>query len=196
VYTGRVVSPAHGEETTQEAWTVQRSAAKAKKVKTIDAQRTAAIEHLFHLHYGSLLRSLSLVALDRQIADDAVQEAFFKLYQEWDRISQYRDPAAWLYRVAVCRCRDQQRGIARAKRLLERIVTAKPPEDSGWSVEPALLRAFRALPHRQRVAASLHYIAGLSLLEVAEAMNISEGTAKTHLFRARQRLRAELEERE
>jgi RNA polymerase sigma-70 factor, ECF subfamily len=167
-----------------------------KKAKTADAERTAALERLFRLHYRSLVRSLSLVTLDRQIADDAVQEAFLKLYREWDRISGYEEPAAWLYRVAVCRCRDQQRGIARARRLVERIAAARPKTDPGWSIEPSLARAFRALPHRQRMAASLHYLGGLSLLEVAEAMNISEGTAKTHLFRARERLRAELEQRE
>jgi RNA polymerase sigma factor (sigma-70 family) len=98
--------------------------------------------------------------------------------------------------VAVCRCRDQQRGIARAKRLVERIASTRAQKDPGWSIEPALVRAFGVLPHRQRMAASLHYIGGLSLLEVAEAMKISEGTAKTHLFRARERLRTELDERE
>jgi RNA polymerase sigma-70 factor (ECF subfamily) len=141
-----------------------------------------------------MVRSLTLIALDREVAADAAQEAFVELYRKWDRISGYEDPTAWLYRVAIYKCRDHRRAIARARRTLERFAGAEASNDqTPWSIESDFLAALGVLPRRQRVAACLHYVAGFSLYEVAQAMNVSEGTAKTHLFRARKRLREELE---
>ncbi len=141
-----------------------------------------------------MVRSLSFIVLDREAAADAAQEAFFQLYLKWDRVSGYDDPVAWLYRVAIYKCRDYKRAVARAARLIERMMGAtEQHEQEPWHVESEFLSALRVLPRRQRTAASLHYVAGFTLQQVAEAMKVSEGTAKTHLFRARERLRQELE---
>jgi RNA polymerase sigma factor (sigma-70 family) len=59
-----------------------------------------------------------------------------------------------------------------------------------------LLRALRALPVRQREAAVLFYVADLPLHAVADAMGISDGAVKSHLARAREGLRVNLEERD
>jgi RNA polymerase sigma-70 factor (ECF subfamily) len=191
---GRVEEAKGKEKTTEEAWTVGRLGKSVKRPATIDAVKAAAIEDLFHRHYASLVKSLSFIVLDREVAADAAQEAFFQLHLKWDRVSGYEDPVAWLYRVAIYKCRDHKRALSRAVKLLERIAGAgASAESEPWSIESDFLRAFRTLPGRQRTAASLHYLSGFSLQQVAEAMNISEGTAKTHLFRARERLRKELE---
>jgi RNA polymerase sigma-70 factor (ECF subfamily) len=155
----------------------------------------AAIEDLFNRHYESLVKSLCFIVLDREFAADAAQEAFLQLHLKWERVKGYDDPVAWIYRVAIYKCRDHKRALARGARLVERIAGASMASDHEltWSIELDLLEALRALPRRQRAAASLHYIADLSLEQVAKVMNISEGTAKTHLSRARERLRQELE---
>jgi len=59
-----------------------------------------------------------------------------------------------------------------------------------------VLRALAALPRRQREATVLRYYLGLNVAEVATALGIHEGTAKTTLFRARQALAAALGERD
>jgi RNA polymerase sigma-70 factor (ECF subfamily) len=158
-----------------------------------DAEKVAGVEALFSRHYEPLVRSLSFVALDRDLAADAAQEAFFQLYLKWDRISQYDDPIGWVYRVAINRCKDHRRALARAARLLQ-WVAAGPVDRDGpsWTPEIDFRDALRRLPSRQRTAAALHYVADLSVAQVARAMDISEGAVKSHLFRARESLRAEL----
>jgi RNA polymerase sigma-70 factor (ECF subfamily) len=184
-----------GRRKTEEAWTAaSRLSATAKRQKPADTRQVALIEDLFRQHYQHMVRSLTFIALDREVAADAAQEAFVELFRKWDRVSGYEDPTAWLYRVAIYKCRDHRRALTRARRMLERIAGQEASNDgAAWFIESDFLAALGVLPRRQRVAACLHYVAGLSLYEVAQAMNVSEGTAKTHLFRARERLRKELE---
>jgi RNA polymerase sigma-70 factor (ECF subfamily) len=168
--------------------TVDRSARAAAS----DSEKVARVEELFSRHYATLVRSLCFIALDRELAADAAQEAFFQLYLKWDRISEYQDPMAWVYRVAVNRCKDHRRALARAARLLERVAGSVSEDDPSWTPDFEFKDALRRLPNRQRAAAALHYVAGLPVEQVASAMDISEGAVKSHLYRAREALRAEL----
>jgi RNA polymerase sigma-70 factor (ECF subfamily) len=61
-----------------------------------------------------------------------------------------------------------------------------PPEPDGLG---ALLAE---LPRQQRIAVALYYVDGLPVADVADAMGIAEGSVKSHLHDARQRLRAVL----
>lgn len=55
--------------------------------------------------------------------------------------------------------------------------------------ETELLETLRELPHRQRAAVLLHYVADMSVREVAEVMGVAEGTVKALLAQARRKLR-------
>ena len=159
-----------------------------------EVEKTSHIERLFSQHYEPLVKSLCFIVFDRELAADAAQEAFFQLYRKWDRISNYEDPASWVYRVAINRCKDHRRALARATRLLERLAASSSAGDgASWAPELEFRDALRRLPSRQRTATALHYVAGLSVAQVATAMGISEGAVKSHLFRAREALRSELE---
>ena len=57
-----------------------------------------------------------------------------------------------------------------------------------------LRRAIDALPERMRLVVSLHYLAGLSVGEVADALDIAPGTVKSTLYDARHKLQIELSE--
>jgi RNA polymerase sigma factor (sigma-70 family) len=141
---------------------------------------------------GRLIQSLSLVALDRESAADAAQEAFLQLYLHFDEV---RDPVPWVYRVAFNRCLDHRRRLARRLRVWERLVEASPAED--W-IAPAMAASdFRQLlaelPLKQRTAATLYYLADLSVNDSAMIMNVTEGSVNRHLFRAREALRETLQ---
>lgn len=158
------------------------------------ASTNGSFDSFVQEHSTRLVQSLSLISQDPELAWDAAQDAFLKLYLRWDTVGDLRDPVAWLYRVALNRCSDYRRIIARATRLTERLEST----NIGMWVEPQLAHTelaltLGALPRRQRIAATLYYLADLSTEEVARVMGVSPGTVDRHLYRAREALRSSME---
>lgn len=157
------------------------------------------LELLFRAHYGRLVRALTLVAGDRDVAADAVQEAFVKAHLHWWRIKRYDDPIGWIRRVAINRLRDVHRRSARERRAMDRL-TAQAGASAGGddqmddvafaaTQEHHLAELVAGLPRQQRLAVTLFYVSELTIAEVAAAMGVNEGTVKFHLHQGRERLR-------
>lgn len=114
----------------------------------------------------------------RDIADDAVGEAFVRAMESRTRI---RSPYPWLYRTAF--------RIAAAE--LRRDVRPGP-KDEAYLDDPStgeLLRAMLRLSPRARAAIYLHYQADLSVREIARLTGSSVAAVKVQLHRGRNRLR-------
>jgi RNA polymerase sigma factor (sigma-70 family) len=138
-----------------------------------------------------LVRSLTAMFFDREMAADAAQDAFVQLYLHWDKVTAAGNPDGWLYRVAINRCHDYRRKLVRGRRLFERLAGSTPPEAASSDRQPQaeFLSIIAGLPQRQRVAAALYYDADLSVAEIAAVMGISQGAVSSHLHRARTALR-------
>ncbi len=135
----------------------------------------------------ALVRALTLVVLDRELAADIAQDTFVQLHRHWDRVAGHPNLSAWIYRVALNRATDYRRRLARAARLVERL-GRNLSGDSGlgsWEPDIEFISVLRGLPKGQRTAAALRYLGDLSVPQVAEIMGISEGAVNSHLHRAR-----------
>jgi RNA polymerase sigma-70 factor, ECF subfamily len=131
--------------------------------------------------------------------EDLAQETFVRAYRAFPGFDPHGSakPSTWLLTIATRLALD-----ARKKKSLERgslddaedASTGSTPELSlerrelGRAIEHAALR----LPDDQRAALVLTEIHGLSIAEVADALAIPENTAKTRLFRAREKMRESL----
>jgi len=130
---------------------------------------------------------------NRTAALDATQETFLTLYR---KASQYRATAAvgtWLYRISVNTCYDLLRKERRrpSEAMPSYLDPADPrAEDDYTSVElrPSVEAALATLTPDFRAVVVLSDIEGMSLPEVAEALEIPVGTVKSRLFRARRQL--------
>ncbi len=136
-----------------------------------------------------------LILRDADRAHDAVQEA---LVQAWRALPQLRDADrfdAWIRRLTVNACYELAR---REKRWDAKISAVRPPEpapDASRAVadRDQLERGFRRLKPEQRAAVALRYYLDLTVPEVADALGIPEGTAKSRLHHAMAALRAALD---
>ena len=112
------------------------------------------------------------------------------------------DWAAWLTRVVVNACRDRRRAgwWIRFRRSTDRVeelsLSAPDPDPADATARRETRRqiwlAFRELPDRQREVFVLRHVEEYSTAEVADALGLTSGTVKRHLFRAIRRLRGAL----
>jgi RNA polymerase sigma-70 factor (ECF subfamily) len=128
-----------------------------------------------------------LILRDRELARDAVQDA---MVRAWRDLPGLRDPErfdAWLRRLTVHACIDAARHRRRRPIEVELTVLHAPAvaDASGSVIDRDLLdRALRALEPEWRAVVVLHYYLGLPLPEVADALGIPLGTAKSRLHRS------------
>jgi RNA polymerase sigma-70 factor (ECF subfamily) len=158
----------------------------------VEGDGGAAFGELFRRHrdrmYAVALRTTS----NRELAADAVQEAFISAFRRADA---YRGEAAvttWLHRIVVNACLDRLRrervSVRRAGDLGE--LDLPDPHDHHASVEARLdVRAALArLPEGQRLALVLVDMHGLPVAEAAAVLGVAEGTVKSRCFRGREAL--------
>lgn len=125
---------------------------------------------------------------DLDEAHDLVQEAFCRAYARWSSISRYDDPVAWVRRVAFNLANNRWQRAKAALRYLRRQRVEHAGEPNPDRV--ALVTALAKLPAGQRRAMVLHYLAGLSVAEIAAQEGVAIGTVKSWLHRGRAGLAA------
>jgi DNA-directed RNA polymerase specialized sigma24 family protein len=119
--------------------------------------------------------------------DDVVQEALIRAWTKRGQFDPQRGtPAAWLLAITADRARRARRG---RRPLLGMLPGRVRPIDD----ELDLADAIASLSGRQRLAVDCFYFVGLGIAETAAVMDCSEGTVKSTLSDARQRLRKLLE---
>lgn len=152
------------------------------------------LEAMFRAHYGRLVRALSLVAGSQEAAADAVQEAFVKAHLHWRRVQRYDDPVGWIRRVAINKLRDESRRQGRKDKAVQRMQGEIRDDGVEWSDGADAGALLSGLPRQQRLAMALFYVEGLSVAEVASALEISDGAVRFHLHQGRARLRGLVED--
>ena len=153
----------------------------------------ACPEEVFEDHYDRLVRALTILAGDREVAADAVQEAFARLVRGWDYLATYQDPTGWVRRVALNQIRDSRKSFLRQAKYFAQFGQQEPTTDELSAEDPLLWAKVRALPLKQRTAVALHFVGDFTAREVAQTMRVSEGTVDQHLHRALETLRDTLE---
>jgi len=144
----------------------------------------------YHANFERLIVQLHAYTGDLSTAQDLVQEAFARALARWSKLATYDDPVAWVRRVARNLATSHWRRIALFNAFARREPVRTASEPSPDRV--ALVRALAALPANQRRAVVLHYLADLSITEIAAQENVAMGTVKSWLHRGRAALAAAL----
>ncbi len=148
-------------------------------------------EHAPRLYRIALL----LLRGDRPDAEDAVQEVFLAAHRPWQE-GRVDDLGAYLRRALTNRVTSHGRHHV----VVDRFERRRRGDERG-AADPgqvatdhvAMQRALDALPARQRAAVVLRYYEGLSVAETAAALGVTDGTVKSQVSDALQRLRRTLE---
>lgn len=143
--------------------------------------------------YSDLVFKLALSYVkDYASAEDIMQTVFLKYMLRGDESLQ--NEKAWLIRVTINECKMHHRLYWNSKRepLLEDMQIVDDLQQKENEVTLAVLR----LPAKYRVAIHLHYYEEYSVKEIADILGKTESTVTSLLFRARKKLKKELEDYE
>ena len=163
----------------------------------------AAFEELYRAHAGRLFSVACRMLGNPADAEDLLQDIFLSAHRKLDGFRGESALGTWLYRLATNHCLDYLR--SRAARMNQATQALDDEPSTGMVGSRGLAeqtvskmdleRALAKLPDGCRAAFVLHDVEGMEHREVAEALGIAEGTSKSQVHKARQRLRALLLER-
>jgi RNA polymerase sigma-70 factor (sigma-E family) len=165
---------------------------------------TEGISLLYESHWAGLVRLVWLLLHDQQAAEDVAQDAYIATYRNWDRLRDEEAAVAYVRRCAVNGARSVIRHLVVVRRETE--AEANRADAAGRLTAPSsdvaalmrldgdqLMAALATLPDRQREVIVLRYYSDLSEAQIAEALDISPGSVKTHAYRGLRALRDRME---
>ena len=177
-------------------------------VRAAKAGDISAFEQLVHRYDRNVFRIAQHITQNREDAEDVVQDAFLKSYENLKNFQEQSKFYTWLVRIAVNEAlmRLRRRRPERMVSLDEDVKTEEdsmPREVADWTPNPEqqysqaelkdiLQRTIQGLPSSFRTVFVLRDVEGLSTEETAEALGLSIPAVKSRLLRARLQLRERL----
>lgn len=153
-------------------------------------EASCPVSHLFERHHAEIFGYLSRMVGDRELAQDLAQETFLQTHRARGRLQEILNQRAWLYRIATNLALN---ALKRRSRFawLPWLAVDWPDRDATEQVgeRVAVEAALASLKPAYRAPLLLYCHYGLSLAEVAGALGIKEGAARTRLYRAREMFR-------
>lgn len=156
-----------------------------------------AFEELIRRHFGAAFATALAVLGNRMDAEDVCQDALLRALERLDQLRRPERFAPWLLQIVRNRARNYRsyRRVRAAVPLED--VSATSADDPSRAAERSELAsrletALAELSGVQREVVLLHDMEGWKHREIAEALDVSEGMSRQHLFNARRALRRRL----
>lgn len=159
-------------------------------VPWVRSQSRSDFDELYAAGYQRLTLQLYAYLGDLAEAQDVVQEAFCRALSAWRKVSRYDDPVAWVRRVAwnlATSGHHRRTTVSTLRRREREQLMVEPSPDRA-----ALVRALLTIPSEQRRAVVLHYLARLSVAEIADQVGVAERTVQSWVSQGRAALAGRL----
>jgi len=162
------------------------------------AEESTTFEAYAAARGAALVRFAMLLTGDGHRAEDLVQEALTKAYFRWARIRRSDNPDVYLRRLVINGSRSWWRRRANRETPGLGLTELSAPGDLGAdaAARDELWRLIAALPDQQRAVVVLRYYEDLDDATIAQILECTPATVRTHAMRALQKLRANLGEAE
>ncbi|MBZ9626974.1 RNA polymerase sigma factor [Psychroflexus sp. CAK57W] len=159
-------------------------------------QNDLSSQKLLYEMFANVLFSISLkYSRNYAEAEDNLQDAFIKIFENIHQFQNKGSFEGWLKRITVNICLQRYRNQKVFELINENALKAEEiyVEDQTYSLQ-FLLNCIQNLPDRYRMVFNLYTLDGFSHREIAAKLQISEGTSKSNLSRAKEILRRNITE--
>lgn len=149
-----------------------------------------AARRLYERWNPRLARAARRYGMEDEAARDLAQDCWLAVFKG---LALLRDPKkfrSYAFAILHRRGADHIRSSLRERgAIAEHTADAQTAQEETISERTAITQAFAQLSPDQRLAAHLYFVEGLTLREIADVQQISEGTAKSRIFHARRKLK-------
>ncbi len=159
-----------------------------------------AFELLYERYRGKLYNYILRMTQDSALAADVYQDTFIRVLQRAAHYNPRHRLSTWIFTIAHHLCVDCLRA-RRPEVPIEQVAQVLPTADEGVEAKlecreqtERVLMALETLPPEQRAAVLLRVVHGYSQQEAAQIAGVPEGTIKSRLHYALEKLRQKLEE--
>jgi RNA polymerase sigma-70 factor (ECF subfamily) len=147
--------------------------------------------------YGTdILRLCYLYLKDYQLAEDACQETFIKVYKNFYSFNGHSSMKTWITRICINTCKNHLRNSWFKKIVLssEKIINAEVSDKDVFEDlnKSDLFSSIMKLKPKYKDIILMYYYQQLSTKEIAEILEITEANVSTRLFRARKKLKNDI----
>jgi len=151
-----------------------------------------AFEAVYRHFEADVHRWIVRIVRDEDAAEDVLVEAFWRAYRGRARFDPSRSFGAWMRRIATNASLDHLRAMRKHAGSSVTETHMPATEASDGALQDSIKVAFRRLPPKLQVAATLALVEEQPYAEIADALNVPVGTVKSRVFRAIRALRKEL----
>ncbi len=174
----------------------------AKRLQAVAQGDMHALEALFRKYQANVYQTALGVTRDPQVAEEVLQDTFYRLYRYAGRLDGSLPLAPWLYRVSINLCYNRLKSLRAwtdsfhdlAERLFSPSSTSPEHTAERNELQALVQAALGTLDAKHRVVLVLYYLHDYAVNEIAEITGVPEGTVKSRLFHARKLLRQHLEQ--
>jgi RNA polymerase sigma-70 factor (ECF subfamily) len=161
------------------------------------SDRTLVVEALVNEYYIQVYRFAVSILQNTKDAEDATQEAFIAAITHLDKYRAKTNIKAWLFTIAINNCRDRLRKYKRwQKRFVtwyeDRTLASRDPSPEVLTIrkeaDSELWSVVNKMGEKHRTTIILRFVHGMSVREIAEILDISEGTVHSRLHYAIRKL--------
>ncbi len=147
---------------------------------------------------NQMVRTIWRIVHDADDADDAMQEALTVMWRKFDRIQRHKNPRALVLRICINSACDVLRRKVRQQRgenIDDYRYQLRAPQKNAVDAlvhedqQQEIMEAISQLSRQQSEAILMRLVYHHSYAEIADALECSEATARTHVARGRTRLR-------
>jgi RNA polymerase sigma-70 factor (sigma-E family) len=146
---------------------------------------------------AALLRLATALTCDPHLAQDIVQDVLLRALPRWKRIGSLERPEAYVQRMVINEFLSWRRRASRVlfanHDALDHLLPAVSDPTVGVGERDALIKAIAKLPAKQRAAIVLRYFEHQTDEEIADLLECSQSTVRSHVFRGLATLRTAAE---
>lgn len=162
-------------------------------IRQIQQRNQKVFEAIFYDYYPSLMRFAESMIFDLQVCEDIVQDLFLHIWENSQSITITTSLKSYLFQSVKNKCFNHLRNIKIHDKhnliYLESHLNLEDIDDIEDSSIEILSEAIEAMPNQMALVLKMKYMDNKKYQEIAESINISENTVKTHLKRAREKLK-------